>query len=350
MNYLIDAEKLSIFHDGEIHAIQKSDPRYNAIFDLLGESEWEQVEEILTAKADEVEDALISSKFSDFVRKDGKLYYEGFLIEGSLKTTIINLINQGFKNIDRFKLFVSRLKLNPSSSSVRELFDFMSYDQLPINEKGFLLAYKGVQNDFYSAHGNTETIVEKGIVDSQGKIFNGIGEEIRVNRNQVDDDRKQTCSFGLHVGSMDYAKGHASKLLLVEVDPADVVSVPQDYSCQKMRVCAYNVLQEIQEKVECVAVDTCEGSLPAEKQESNEDKVNSRILSYIEAKHKSGVEPTIKNIQGALKDFKETCLSISRRLIGLGIGFVKNENALSKSVVVKPKDLSFDTDEQDWEM
>jgi acyl carrier protein len=48
----------------------------------------------------------------------------------------------------------------------------------------------------------------------------------------------------LHVGSLEYAKGWGQRVVLVEVDPADVVSVPSECSCQKLRCCKYVVLAE----------------------------------------------------------------------------------------------------------
>jgi hypothetical protein len=138
------------------------------------------------------------------------------------------------------------LQNNPSAASVAELYDFMSYKELPITEDGLLIAYKGVRSDGYSAHGNLGTVVTSGEVNDEGRILNRVGDVIEVARNQVDDDRARGCSFGLHVGSYGYAKdfgGYSGQLLTVSVDPADVVSVPTDSSFQKMRVSKYTVLE-----------------------------------------------------------------------------------------------------------
>jgi acyl carrier protein len=52
------------------------------------------------------------------------------------------------------------------------------------------------------------------------------------------------CSHGLHAGSLAYARGWAERVILVEIDPADVVSVPGDENCQKLRCCKYTVVGE----------------------------------------------------------------------------------------------------------
>jgi hypothetical protein len=78
--------------------------------------------------------------------------------------------------------------------------------------------------------------------------MNRVGDTIEVQRRSVDDNRQNQCSHGLHIGSFDYAKSWASdgQLLLVRFNPADAVSVPQDSECQKLRVCKYEILEEVE--------------------------------------------------------------------------------------------------------
>ena len=66
-------------------------------------------------------------------------------------------------------------------------------------------------------------------------------------RNGVCDDADIGCSYGYHAGSYDYAKGYASgggHLMLVEIDPSDVVSVPKCSDCQKLRTAKYRVINK----------------------------------------------------------------------------------------------------------
>ena len=69
---------------------------------------------------------------------------------------------------------------------------------------------------------------------------------IEVERNGVCDDKNIGCSSGLHAGSVQYATdfGAGGKVVLVEINPADVVSVPEDCNCQKLRACKYKVVGE----------------------------------------------------------------------------------------------------------
>lgn len=140
--------------------------------------------------------------------------------------------------------YMARKMANPSARAIRELYSFLEHKNMPITPEGKIIAYKGVNMDFYSVHGNTETVVLKGTVDGKGRILNEVGAVVEVERSSVDDDFRNGCSFGLHAGSLSYARGWGQRVILVEIDPADVVSVPSDCSCQKLRCCKYKVIGE----------------------------------------------------------------------------------------------------------
>ena len=110
------------------------------------------------------------------------------------------------------------------------------------------MGYKGVQSDYWSTTGNADTIVLQGKTNDRHQILNEVGATIEVARRCVDDNKDNHCSFGLHVGSFDYADnwaGEHGRLLLVEFDPADAVSVPTDCDFQKLRVSKYKVISDI---------------------------------------------------------------------------------------------------------
>lgn len=137
--------------------------------------------------------------------------------------------------------FLERVSANPSNRAVNELYDFLEHRQLPLTPNGTFIAYKAVRKDFYDKY--------------SGTILNSVGSTISVPRNAVDDDRARGCSHGLHVGTYDYAIGYGGRdslMLIAEVDPADVVSVPTDCSCQKLRTCRYKVLKVVEMPIDDV--------------------------------------------------------------------------------------------------
>jgi hypothetical protein len=68
-----------------------------------------------------------------------------------------------------------------------------------------------------------------------------------MERRKVCDDAGIGCSYGFHAGSLEYAQGFGGgekKIVIVKINPADVVSVPTDCECQKLRTCQYEVVDE----------------------------------------------------------------------------------------------------------
>ena len=140
--------------------------------------------------------------------------------------------------------YIERKMANPSSRAINEMYNFLEHKNMPLTDKGTFIAYKGVSEDFYSITGNLDTVVVQGTINADGKILNAIGSTIEVQRSSVDDDFRNGCSHGLHAGSLSYAAGWGKKVILVEIDPADVVSIPEDCSYQKLRCCKYKVVGE----------------------------------------------------------------------------------------------------------
>jgi hypothetical protein len=138
--------------------------------------------------------------------------------------------------------FLEKLLQNPSQHSVEGLYSFLENGLMPITPEGNFQSYKGVQDNFYSVRNGSLTLL-KGRADSSGHIYNGVGEEIECPRNEVSDNFNEGCARGLHIGSLNYAKGWGKRVVIVEVNPAHVVSVPKN-EVEKMRCHAYKVVGE----------------------------------------------------------------------------------------------------------
>jgi len=72
-------------------------------------------------------------------------------------------------------------------------------------------------------------------------------------RNLVDSDDRNTCSTGLHACSYEYLNYYIhdenDRIVLVEINPRDVVSIPIDYNNTKLRCCRYKVVMEVTKNV-----------------------------------------------------------------------------------------------------
>lgn len=161
---------------------------------------------------------------------DGVIYFAGEPMHSNITDRIVEIYNAGF-SIEPMIKFLENLMQNPSKRAVDELYAFLSREGLPITEDGHFLAHKRVNDQWRDLHTN--------------KIDNSIGKIPEVPRNMVDDDARKACSNGLHVGALSYVSnfGSGGHVVVVKVNPRDVVSVPYE-DATKLRCCRYEVLYE----------------------------------------------------------------------------------------------------------
>lgn len=174
----------------------------------------------------------------DFEVKDDELMLKG---SGEKMPTCIakRLIEMKNAKADYEPLikFWKKLSKNPSKASREELYGFMIHNNIPLTPDGDIVVEKGVK------HAKSKGT----LVDCHtSTIDNSIGMTVSMKRSDVDSNRNQTCSRGLHVAPPDYVRNFYSDTgnkAIVEciVNPEHVVSVPIDYNNQKMRVCEYYV-------------------------------------------------------------------------------------------------------------
>jgi hypothetical protein len=183
--------------------------------------------------------------------------------------------------------FISKLQNNPSSRAVNELYRFLEHENLPLTTEGNFRAYKGLESNFYSCTAGKLELIQ-GRADASGRIFNGVGETIECPRNQVNDDKDQTCSYGLHAGSLEYARGFSQgKLVVVEIDPADVISIPSDCDGQKLRTCKYKVVEEFKDALDSTYVQTAT-VIPAPAVDNDADTESADYQAGYDSGYDSG--------------------------------------------------------------
>jgi hypothetical protein len=179
--------------------------------------------------------AAVSGGKVEFV--GGRLTYGGVEIHTTLAVKIKQLADAGL-NIDSLLLFAQNLYENPSFRSRNQLYDFIDKYGLPITDDGHFLMYKAVTVNWLDKHTK--------------RIRNMIGDLVKEDRGSISDDPNQGCHFGLHCGALEYVNGFKSgddRIVLVKVNPRDVVCVPYDSSFQKIRVCEYVVVDEYKEEL-----------------------------------------------------------------------------------------------------
>lgn len=329
MKYIINSKSIVLFLNNKPTKVEKTDPRFSKIieaFDLPQEEQEQTVSEILN------NNLTVSPKDSDFVFEGENVFLNGEKLPPVLSKKVISL----YKNelpIEIFKNFWKNLRENPSQTSVNELYDFLEYKELPITEDGCFLAYKGLNNAFWSINGNKDTKVLKGKVNDRGQIYNGVGETIEVLRRDVDDNREHHCSNGLHVGSFSYATGFSSgKKVVVKVNPKDVVSVPSDYNCQKCRVSSYTVVSEYETEISAPAVKEDNTPMKSISVEKRVDFIN-RVGDYLYRQAEKGADSvSVRKIQNSFSPEYPSRQRVLDALDSLGYYWYEDDNGFTVSL------------------
>jgi len=218
---------LTVIVKNKAHQVLPDHTNYKMIMEALPTATEEDLLNLLDV------DKAVELYSSGNVKVEGnKVLYQGEEVHGSISKRILEFMKNGLP-FEPLVKFLENVMQNPSMQSQRELYDFLQHENLPITEDGYFLAYKAVRSDFKDKY--------RGVFD------NSVGNVCEMQRARVDDDRARGCSDGLHAGALSYVASYGSveagdNIVIVKINPADVVSVPTDCNCQKLRTCRYEVV------------------------------------------------------------------------------------------------------------
>lgn len=218
--------------DGVPFQVPSTSSYYGAAVEALRDNDLDALESIVEAST------RLAKRYAKHGRVEvfnGHITVNGVTVNSYLVDRILEAANEG-DDIEPLVAFLDNVMDNPSRRAVQDLYPFLEASGLPITEDGCFLAYKGVRNDFKDHH--------------TGTFDNTPGRIVTMQRNEVDENPDQTCSSGLHACGAVYLNdgryGFGSqKIVLVKINPADVVAFPKDYNNQKLRCCKYEVLMEV---------------------------------------------------------------------------------------------------------
>lgn len=168
------------------------------------------------------------------------ILYDSKPVHSYLTNLMLKMLEQGI-DVNPWARFLEKLMRNPSRTAVQELYLWLEKANMPITSEGNFLAYKKVRADMRSFHASPDG----------SHLIHEIGKRVEMPRNEVDDNRDVTCSTGLHFCSWSYLPsyhGNSGKVLILEIDPADVVSIPKDHNDAKGRCTGYVPKAVIPEK------------------------------------------------------------------------------------------------------
>lgn len=368
--YTLSESSICVFWEGKPYTIRKDNVNFENLKQAIFDARYEDVPQYL-----DIVKAVENFVEGDIEVRDEVVYYKGHRLHGVVVNKLLEMLRAGMRDSAPLTNFISRLQANPSANSVTELYSFMNYKMLPNTPEGKVLGYKGVQSDYWSTTGNADTIVLQGKTNERHQILNEVGTTIEVQRRCVDDNKDNHCSFGLHVGSYDYADswaGDGGRLLVVEFDPADAVSVPTDCDFQKLRVSKYKVVEDITEHRKEMNKPVYEANKPIygsnddyDSDDYDEDEDEGRdylydedgmdddydmdqtssqedfglthlaIRNYVDNKHDNGVNPSVKQVRSlqVVRDAGFDTSQVGDVLDQLGFNLEGNGSLTDKLVV-----------------
>lgn len=227
--YIIQGKNITVVIGDKVHTFASTHMFYDRVKEAIKRNDWDTVDELIDPKA-----TIISYGAGNLEIQGETVQWRGKPLATSLTMRIIQMYQEGF-SLEPFVRFMDKLDQNPSKRAVTELYGFLEKGELPLHPDGDFLAYKKVRGDYLDIH--------------SGTMDNSVGKIVEMPRNEVDDDKDRTCSTGLHFCSKAYlphfGRNSGDRVMILKINPRDVVSIPADYNDAKGRACRYEVIGEI---------------------------------------------------------------------------------------------------------
>lgn len=227
---ILGGDSITIILDGNSYTINKQAHTYDMVLKALREDNVEAMRAAINIRKGIVDG--LAKTGGDKVRIEGNsIYYCDREVTGLISSRIFEMLRLGL-SVKPMVRFLEHMMQNSSKRAVDELFSFIDACRLPITEDGHFLAYKRVRHDYLDCH--------------SGSMDNSVGKVLEMPRNMVDEDKHNTCSYGLHFCSYDYLRHFGGeRIMVLKINPKDVVAIPADYNNSKGRTCRYEVVDEL---------------------------------------------------------------------------------------------------------
>lgn len=228
--YIKTAESVTLTFNRRPYTIHKSAANYNMVLEAL-----KNKDEVALRSALDTKSVIAEQSRGRIEVINGSIYFntgtEKRQLHGVITDRILVALREGFDTAPMIK-FLDNLMDNPSKRAVDEMYSFLEACDLPVTDDGHFLAYKRVRSDYRDVH--------------SGTMDNSVGKVLEMARNAVDEDKNRTCSAGLHFCSYSYlAHFGGDRIMVLKINPRDVVAIPADYNNAKGRTCRYEVVDEI---------------------------------------------------------------------------------------------------------
>lgn len=253
--YIVQGSNITVVIGTTPHTVSKNHITYNKLLAAIKAGEWETVQDIIEPKQ-----VVLNFGQGNVSIEGDKIFWKGREMHNALTKRMVAMIQEDFP-VEPLVAFMENLMENPSKRAVHELYGFLEKNTLPITSDGCFLAYKKVRQDYFDVHSGTvlnkpaaymtdeDTAALEEAVGKNNEVTVEVVDGVTVvsmERNLVDDDQNRTCSTGLHFCSQDYLRSFGGeRIVILKINPRDVVSIPNDYNDSKGRCARYEIVDEI---------------------------------------------------------------------------------------------------------
>ena len=253
--YIVQGSNITVVIGTTPHTVSKSHIAYNKLLNAIKAGDWETVQDIIEPKQ-----VVLNFGQGNVSVEGDKIFWKGREMHNALTKRMVAMIQEDFP-VEPLVAFMENLMENPSKRAVNELYGFLEKNTLPITSDGCFLAYKKVRHDYLDCHSGTvlnkpaaymtdeDTAALEEAVGKNNEVTVAVEDGVTVvsmERNLVDDDQNRTCSTGLHFCSKDYLSVFGGeRIVILKINPRDVVSIPNDYNDSKGRCARYEIVDEI---------------------------------------------------------------------------------------------------------
>lgn len=232
---IISDKFLTVNFGTKTYMVNECDPKFKTAVELYKDQNWEELHNHLDAKL--AFEPIKEYTDNNITIVDGEVLYKGKVINNYVVDKILSFREKGFP-YQPIVNFLNNLLESHSWDVVKELYSFLEKAKdMPITEDGAFLAYRKVDEDYMSFHANPDGTHNR----------NKVGDVVEMLPSDVNPNRNETCSSGLHFCSQSYLPhfwGRSGRVMQVKIFPQHVITIPSDYNDAKGRCFKYEVVGE----------------------------------------------------------------------------------------------------------
>lgn len=234
--YRISDKTITIVLDRQVHTVQRSAMNADTLIAELAKGNDADLETIRSMSS--VRNYIVYLSQGRVALTDAGIQFMGELVNSYMAERIMRHHVEGV-DVSPMLAFMDRVMNHPIIGIQNDIYKWCEKGDMPFTAEGHIIAYKKVNPEYRSYHASPDGT----------HLYHPIGGLVEMERERVDPRRDNTCSTGLHFCSYDYLNQYqgagTGRILILSIDPQDVIAIPTDYNQTKGRACRYKIIGEL---------------------------------------------------------------------------------------------------------